>query len=71
LSHQNRRKAVALDVANGGAICARCGKPIHPEALWDLDHSDDRTSYLGPSHRRCNRATAGRARRRRLFSRVW
>jgi hypothetical protein len=69
-SHQLRRKAVAVDVASGDAICARCGRLIVPGEPWDLDHSDDRTSYLGPSHRRCNRATAGR-KKRRLFSRVW
>jgi hypothetical protein len=34
--------------------CARCGRPIHALEAWDLDHdSNDRSRYLGPSHRRC------------------
>jgi len=39
-----------------GAPCARCGQPMTdaPELL-DLDHTDDRTGYLGLSHRTCNR----------------
>ena len=37
-------------------MCARCGRPIVPGTDWDLDHGPDRLSYLGPSHRRCNRS---------------
>jgi hypothetical protein len=41
-------------VAAGGVCCARCGEPIAPGEDWHLDHTDDRSDYLGPSHRRCN-----------------
>ena len=59
LPHRKLRQRLAPFVASGRARCARCGKHIAPHALWDLDHYDaDRRFYLGPSHRRCNRATA-------------
>ncbi len=62
--HQQARARVARQVAAGTATCARCGYPIDREEAWDLDHSDDRAGYLGPSHARCNRATNGRRRPR-------
>jgi hypothetical protein len=41
----------------GTVVCARCGETITPNQLWDLDHDDANPNrYLGPSHRRCNRA---------------
>jgi hypothetical protein len=46
-------------VEAGNAVCARCGEPIAPCEKSDLDHDDDdplQRRYLGPSHRRCNRA---------------
>ena len=50
-------------VAEGEAVCARCGFPIGPGDRWDLDHADDGSGeYLGPSHAACNRATAVRER---------
>ena len=41
--------------------CARCGTRILPEADWHLDHAEDRTQYLGPSHAQCNLSAAGTA----------
>jgi hypothetical protein len=54
--HKHRRAAWAPRVAGGRVHCARCGKLIAPHDDWDLDHRDDRSGYLGPSHRSCNRA---------------
>lgn len=55
-SHQRRRKALKADVDAGRTNCSRCGQPIRPGEPWDLDHTPDRRTYLGPSHARCNRA---------------
>jgi hypothetical protein len=82
--HQKRRSAIAPTVATGTVRCARgaecffadeladgrkIGGFILPGQKWDLGHDDhDRTVYTGPEHRRCNRATAGRHKRR---SRRW
>jgi hypothetical protein len=63
--HQQRRKVWERVVAAGEAYCARCGRGIRPDEPWDLDHEDDRNGYRGPSHRGCNRATAGPPRWRR------
>lgn len=59
--HQVLRAAVAVDVAEGRAVCWRCGKLIAKNAEWDLGHDDnDRSLYKGPEHRRqCNRKAAG------------
>jgi hypothetical protein len=58
--HRKLRRAVAMQVAAGGVSCARCGGLIIRGDAWDLDHADDGDGYLGPSHARCNRDTAGR-----------
>ena len=72
-THKALRRKWERIVAAGGAYCARCGRGIWPGEPWHLDHTSDRTDYLGPSHARCNVAAAnrGRKRRRRRFSRVW
>ena len=59
-THDRLRASWARKVATGQVMCARCHKRISPLEPWDLDHTDDRTGYLGPSHRGCNRATSGR-----------
>ena len=40
----------------GAILCSRCGNSIWPNDKWDLDHTDDRQGYKGPSHATCNRA---------------
>ena len=62
--HKRARAQYARLVNAGQATCSRCAKPITPGAPWDLDHSDDRTGYLGPAHQACNRA-AGTAKANR------
>lgn len=59
--HQKLRKRWAPIVAAGRVRCARCDEIIWPGTPWDLGHDDhDRSRYVGPEHRGCNRATAGR-----------
>ena len=54
-AHDAERQRWAPLVDAGQVSCARCGAPIPPGTAWDLDHTDDRTGYLGPSHAGCNR----------------
>lgn len=77
--HRVRRAKLAPRVEAGMELCWRCGKPIpggDPNA-WDLGHLDGHPNvYMGPEHRSCNRATAGRKAQtktptRRLHSRNW
>lgn len=68
--HQKLRARWAPLVATGRVKCARCEELIAADAPWDLGHVDgDRAQYAGPEHQACNRATAGR--RRRRASRRW
>jgi hypothetical protein len=59
IAHQRRRKMLAPLVAAGLATCARCGNQILPGQQFDLDHTDDRSGYLGPSHRLARDCPAG------------
>jgi hypothetical protein len=57
--HRALRKELARDVERGSYPCARCGEVIDSSEPWDLDHDDSNPRlYLGPAHRRCNRAAA-------------
>lgn len=70
--HQKLRERWQRVVSAGSAVCARCGQPILPGSFWDLGHDDlDRSVYVGPEHRRCNRQAGGRGRRARVVSRSW
>ena len=61
-AHRKRREREAERIKAGGVQCWRCTKPIPADAAsedWDLGHDDnDRTKYMGPEHRGCNRATS-------------
>lgn len=57
--HQ-RRRAEALADWQDGDPCARCNSPMLHGTPVDLDHTDDRTGYLGLSHRACNRSRTQR-----------
>jgi hypothetical protein len=57
--HQKLRAQVAVLIANGDAVCWRCGLPIRSWMSWDLGHSDvDRSQYMGAEHSHCNRSSA-------------
>lgn len=65
--HQAERARWATVVEAGHGYCQAktCTYPtrfIPPGTPWDLGHSDDRTRWTGPEHRRCNRADGGRKR---------
>lgn len=60
-SHMAAREAWKPKVQTGLIACARCAQPIQPGQEWALDHTDDRTGYLGPSHATCNNSAGGRA----------
>jgi len=65
--HQALRKRMKRLVQEGGVVCVRCQRPIAPDEPFDLDHAPDGYSYLGASHRRCNRVAGGKTRARQLF----
>jgi hypothetical protein len=55
-AHKKLRKTWLARLAmNPGMPCVRCGQPMWPGMPVELDHSDDRTFYLGLSHKACNR----------------
>lgn len=62
--HRAERKRWQSVVEAGDAVCCRCDFPIAPEADWHLDHAEDRETYLGVSHARCNLRAGGQKGRR-------
>jgi hypothetical protein len=56
--HDRLRRQWKNRIAVEGAACSRCGGAILPGEDFDLDHAPDGQSYLGPSHRACNRRTS-------------
>lgn len=53
-SHEHERRRWIPRVGQGQVRCARCSQLILLGQDWALDHTDDRTGYLGPSHAACN-----------------
>jgi hypothetical protein len=53
-THRTTRRAL-LPTAYGSP-CTRCGRLILVGDAIDLDHTDDRTAYLGFAHATCNRS---------------
>jgi hypothetical protein len=58
--HDRQRARWAPVVARGTVTCAKCSRLIEAGQEWDLGHTDDRTTWTGPEHQRCNRQAAGR-----------
>lgn len=59
--HERLRENWRPQVERGEVDCARCAQRILPGQAWALDHTDDRTGYLGPSHATCNNSAGGQA----------
>lgn len=63
-AEHERKRAKYQKRMDAGEVfgCWRCGKSIpNVASLWDLGHDDnDRTKYMGPEHRSCNRAVQRR-----------
>jgi hypothetical protein len=50
-----RRRLLAALEREPGQPCARCGGPMYPWQLLDLDHYEDGSTWRGLAHRSCNR----------------
>jgi predicted nucleic acid-binding Zn ribbon protein len=55
--HQRQRRAFMARLRDGDP-CSRCGEAMTRDMALELDHDED-GSYLGLSHRICNRRAAG------------
>ena len=59
---EHRRRVAAEREQQYGKPCVRCGYPMVRGQVIQLDHTDDRSGYLGWSHQRCNVAASNRRR---------
>jgi hypothetical protein len=68
-AHRAERKRWAAMLDEEGSLpCTRCQYPVTRDQLWHLDHSEDRSGYLGVAHARCN-LQAGAAKSNRMVGR--
>ncbi len=58
----HKRRVKAERPLQVGKPCARCGWPMERGQRLFLDHTDDRTGYLGWSHAKCDIAASNRRR---------
>ena len=64
--HKRARDKAMRRYRPGITRCSRCGLPIcDPPSEVHLDHTDDRSGYLGLSHGACN-LRAGRGKQAKL-----
>lgn len=66
-----RKRLLASLMRQPGQPCARCGQPMYVSQLLDLDHTDDRSGYLGLAHRACNRRAGQRKTTAILNAKGW
>jgi hypothetical protein len=76
-AHQ-REKAKWKPVVDAGLaychakLCLMPTRWIDPALVWELGHTEDRTAWTGPEHRRCNRVEGAiRGNRQRRRHRRW
>ena len=66
ISHQRERAKWEARLRRGPLPCARCGRLIFADDVWDLGHDDeDRSMYNGPECSSCNRSAGGKLASRR------
>lgn len=68
-SHQAKRRWWKPKVDRGEVDCHAIlcleeqdgrSRRIEPGSAWDLGHTQDRTTWTGPEHMRCNRSEGGK-----------
>jgi hypothetical protein len=60
VEHQRLRATIQARIDRGESVaCVTCGRPLAGRC-WDLGHTADRSGYIGPQCRRCNRSDGGR-----------